>query len=120
MPGGMPPGMAPPGAGAPAAGPPSPMGPVNGMTGGAPGGQTGGTDVESFLGDAQAKAQEIATSYPLGSPERRQVLSQLKQTQPELHAQVVALLEQMTDQAEAEGRNMLRQPMPPMGGAPMM
>ncbi len=118
--GGMPPGAAPPGAGAPAAGPPSPMGPVNGMVGGAPGGQTGGTDVETFLGDAQAKAQEIATSYPLGSPERRQVLSQLKQTQPELHAQVVALLEQMTDQAEAEGRNMLRQPMPPMGGAPMM
>jgi hypothetical protein len=114
--GGMPPGAASPGMAGP---PPSPMGPVNGMVGGAPGGQMG-TDVDSFLADAQAKAQEIAASYPLGSAERRQILSQLKQSSPELHAQVVALLDQMTDQAEAEGRNMLRQPAPPMGGAPMM
>ena len=107
MPGGM---MPPPGAG----GSPVPPGPpVNGMVG-APAGGTTGIDVESFMADAQAKAQEIMQNYPLGSPERRQVLSQLKASNPELHVQVVGLLDQITQQAEAEGRNQLRQPAPPM------
>jgi len=111
MMGGMPPGMMPPpGAG----GSPVPPGPpVNGMTG-APAGGTQGIDVESFMADAQAKAQEIMQSYPLGSPERRQILSQLKASNPELHVQVVGLLDQITQQAEAQGRNQLRQPAPPM------
>ena len=111
MMGGMPPGMMPPpGAG----GSPVPPGPpVNGMVG-APAGGTQGIDVESFMADAQAKAQEIMQSYPLGSPERRQVLSQLKASNPELHIQVVGLLDQITQQAEAQGRNQLRQPAPPM------
>jgi len=36
-----------------------------------------------------------------------------------MHAQVVALLDQLTDQAEAQGRAQLRQPAPPAGGMPM-
>ena len=114
MMGGMPPGAMPPGGGTPV--PPGP--PVNGMVG-PPAGGNQGIDVESYMADAQAKAQEIAQTYPLGSPERRQVLSQLKANDPNMHAQVVALLDQLTDQAEAQGRAQLRQPAPPAGGMPM-
>ena len=111
MMGGMPPGAMPPGGGTPV--PPGP--PVNGMVG-PPAGGNQGIDVESYMADAQAKAQEIAQTYPLGSPERRQVLSQLKANDPNMHAQVVALLDQLTNEAEAQGRNQLRQPAPPAGG----
>ena len=114
MMGGMPPGAMPPGGGTPV--PPGP--PVNGMVG-PPAGGNQGIDVESYMADAQAKAQEIAQTYPLGSPERRQVLSQLKANDPNMHAQVVALLDQLTNEAEAQGRNQLRQPAPPAGGMPM-
>jgi hypothetical protein len=112
MMGGMPPGAMPPGGG-------GPQGvPLNGMVG-APAGGSQGIDVESYMADAQAKAQEISQMYPLGSPERRQVLTQLKANDSNMHAQVVALLDQLTDQAEAQGRDQLRQPASPAGGMPM-
>jgi hypothetical protein len=114
MMGGMPPGAMPPGGGTPV--PPGP--PVNGMAG-PPAGGNQGIDVQSYMADAQAKAQEIAQTYPLGSLERRQVLSQLKASDPNMHAQVVALLDQLTNEAEAQGRAQLRQPAPPAGGMPM-
>ena len=101
-----------PNIGAPAGGgmpPPASM-PQNGVAGPASAGPA--KDLDSFYADAQARVQQIMAQAPLGSPQRRQILEQIKSQDPNLHAVVKSMLDQQTSQAEAQGRDQLRQPAP--------
>jgi len=69
-----------------------------------------GVPVDTFMEDAHARAQQIAETTALGSIERKQALMTLKNTDPMLHAVVKAILDQMTAEAEAQGREQLKQP----------
>jgi hypothetical protein len=90
------------------ANPPMPMNGVAGPTAAGP-----GKDLESFFADANARVNEIMATAPLGSPQRRQILEQIKAQDPNMHAVVKSMLDQATQQAESQGRDQLRQPMPP-------
>lgn len=85
--------------------------PMNGVAGPTAAGP--GKDLESFFADAQARVNEIMATAPLGSPQRRQILEQIKAQDPNMHAVVKSMLDQATQQAESQGRDQLRQPMPP-------
>ena len=93
-----------PGGGMP---PPASM-PMNGVAG--PGGVGPAKDLDSFFADAQAIVNEIMATAPLGSPQRRQVLEQIKGQDPNLHAVVKSMLDQITEQAANQGKDQLRQP----------
>lgn len=82
--------------------------PANGVAGPMSAGP--GKDLDSFYADAQARVQQIMAEAPLGSPQRRQILDQIKSQDPNLHAVVKSMLDQATQQAEAQGRDQLRQP----------
>jgi hypothetical protein len=85
--------------------------PQNGVAGPTAAGPS--RDLDSFFSDAQARVQEIMATAPLGSPQRRQILDQIKGQDPNMHAVVKSMLDQATTQAESQGRDQLRQPMPP-------
>lgn len=109
MPGGLPGAPNIGGMGAPpGAAPPMPMNGVAGPTAAGP-----GRDLESFFADAQARVNEIMSTAPLGSPQRRQILDQIKSQDPNMHAVVKSMLDQITQQAANQGKEQLRQPPPP-------
>jgi hypothetical protein len=85
--------------------------PINGVAGPMAAGPS--KDLDSFFADAQARVNEIMATAPLGSPQRRQILDQIKGQDPNLHAVVKSMLDQITQQAESRGKEQLRQPMPP-------
>jgi len=82
--------------------------PQNGVAGPTAAGPS--RDIDSFFSDAQARVQEIMATAPLGSPQRRQILDQIKGQDPNMHAVVKSMLDQATAQAESQGRDQLRQP----------
>jgi len=86
--------------------------PMNGVAGPTSAGPA--KDLDSFFADANARVQEIMATAPLGSPQRRQILEQIKAQDPNMHAVVKSMLDQATAQAESQGRDQLRQPPPPM------
>lgn len=86
--------------------------PMNGVAGPTAAGPS--KDIDSFFADANARVQEIMATAPLGSPQRRQILDQIKGQDPNMHAIVKSLLDQVTQQAAAQGKEQLRQPAPPM------
>ncbi len=93
-------------------GPPmAPPMPVNGVAGPMAAGPS--KDLDSFFADAQARVNEIMATAPLGSPQRRQILDQIKSQDPNLHAVVKSMLDGITQQAANQGKEQLRQPMPP-------
>lgn len=93
-------------------GPPmAPPMPVNGVAGPMAAGPS--KDLDSFFADAQARVNEIMAMAPLGSPQRRQILDQIKSQDPNLHAVVKSMLDGITQQAANQGKEQLRQPMPP-------
>jgi hypothetical protein len=98
------------GPGAPPAAAPQSM-PQNGVAGPTAAGPS--RDIDSFFADANARVQEIMATAPLGSPQRRQILDQIKSQDPNMHAVVKSMLDQATTQAEGQGRDQLRQPVPP-------
>lgn len=92
--------------------------PINGIGGGPSGGSR---DVDSMMADAQARATQIMQQAPLGSPARRQMLAQIRQSDPNIYPIVKDMLDQATAQAESQGRDQLRgqeqmgnSPSPPM------
>jgi hypothetical protein len=85
--------------------------PVNGVAGPMAAGPS--KDLDSFFADAQARVNEIMATAPLGSPQRRQILDQIKSQDPNLHAVVKSMLDGITQQAANQGKEQLRQPMPP-------
>ena len=97
------------GPGAAPAAPPQSM-PQNGVAGPTSAGPS--RDIDSFFADASARVQEIMATAPLGSPQRRQILDQIKSQDPNMHAVVKSMLDQATSQAESQGRDQLRQPPP--------
>ena len=96
--------------------PAAPM-PINGVAG--PAAMGGAKDLDSFFADAQTRVNEIMATAPLGSPQRRQILDQIKGQDPNMHAVIKSMLDQITQQAGAQGREQLRQPAPPPTGVPM-
>lgn len=88
--------------------PSMPMNGVAGATAASP-----AKDLDSFFGDAQSRVNEIMATAPLGSPQRRQILDQIKSQDPNMHSVVKGMLDQMTNQAANQGKDQLRQPQPP-------
>jgi hypothetical protein len=91
--------------------PGAPPMPINGVAGPMAAGPS--KDLDSFFADAQARVNEIMATAPLGSPQRRQILDQIKGQDPNMHAVVKSMLDQITQQAENQGKDQLRQPAPP-------
>lgn len=89
-------------------GPSMPMNGVAGPTSASP-----AKDLDSFFGDAQSRVNEIMATAPLGSPQRRQILEQIKSQDPNMHSVVKGMLDQITNQAASQGKDQLRQPQPP-------
>ena len=89
----------------------APSMPMNGVAG--PTSASPAKDLDSFFGDAQARVNEIMATAPLGSPQRRQILEQIKGQDPNMHSVVKGMLDQMTNQAANQGKDQLRQPQPP-------
>ena len=89
----------------------APSMPMNGVAG--PTSASPAKDLDSFFGDAQARVNEIMATAPLGSPQRRQILEQIKSQDPNMHSVVKGMLDQMTNQAANQGKDQLRQPQPP-------
>jgi len=98
-------GAAGPAGGAPPMPSPAPgaMGAPMSMPGGA-GGSPGAT-IDDLMGEASQIAQQLLTSDPAT---RRQVLGDLKHTNEALYAQVKAQLSQMEQQAESQGRQLVK------------
>ena len=94
----------------------APAMPINGVAG--PTAAGAGKDLESFFGDAQGRVNEIMATAPLGSPQRRQILEGIKSQDPNLHAVIKGMLDQITQQASNQGKDQLRQPAPPATGMP--
>lgn len=92
-------------------GPGAPPMPINGVAGPMAAGPS--KDLDSFFADAQARVNEIMATAPLGSPQRRQILDQIKGQDPNMHAVVKSMLDHITQQAENQGKDQLRQPAPP-------
>jgi len=90
--------------------PPAASMPPNGVAGPMSAGP--GKDLDSFFADAQARVNEIMATAPLGSSQRRQILDQIKAQDPNLHAIVKSMLDQITQQAANQGKEQLRQPAP--------
>ena len=89
----------------------APSMPMNGVAG--PTAASPAKDLDSFFGDAQSRVNEIMATAPLGSPQRRQILEQIKSQDPNMHSVVKGMLDQMTNQAANQGKDQLRQPQPP-------
>ena len=89
----------------------APSMPMNGVAG--PTSASPAKDLDSFFGDAQSRVNEIMATAPLGSPQRRQILDQIKSQDPNMHSVVKGMLDQMTNQAANQGKDQLRQPQPP-------
>jgi hypothetical protein len=89
----------------------APSMPMNGVAG--PTAASPAKDLDSFFGDAQSRVNEIMATAPLGSPQRRQILDQIKSQDPNMHSVVKGMLDQMTNQAANQGKDQLRQPQPP-------
>lgn len=97
-------------------GPGTPPMPMNGVAGPTAAGPS--RDLDSFFSDAQARVNEIMATAPLGSPQRRQILDQIKSQDPNMHSVVKGMLDDITQQAGAQGKEQLRQPAPPATGVP--
>ena len=82
--------------------------PINGVGGATAAGPS--KDLDSFFADAQARVNEIMATAPLGSPQRRQILDGIKAQDPNMHAVVKSMLDQITQQAANQGKDQLRQP----------
>jgi hypothetical protein len=94
-------GMVPPG-GAPPAGPQVPGGAPPGAT---PSGGAMGASIDDLLLEADGIAQQLLTADPLT---RRRTLNDLKSTNEALHAQVKSRLQVLEQQAETQGKQMVR------------
>lgn len=92
------------GGAAPAGGAPMPAGGALPGGGAVPG--TGAASIDSLWDQAQQMAQQLMT---MPDSERRSQLIDLAKTNPPLHADVKAILDQMENQAKQQGLNMARQ-----------
>lgn len=94
----------PTGGGGGGGGPQPPPMPVNGIGGAV----AGAKDLESVVADAQSRVAQIMQTAPLGSPQRRQALAQIKASDPNLYAIVKSMLDEQTAAAADQGKQQLR------------